>query len=107
MPKRITPAEIKESSFRLHCPLITDFESAVSASDLTRFFNKQSFKLAIPSKFGNCELCIKVDNTLNVERIQYGIRSAGWFAEHEKTYKNHFFRDNLSIQQLQVLASSG
>lgn len=107
MPKRITPIEIKESKGRLHCPLLTDFERAISAPDLTRFFNKNPFKLTIPSKFGNCELCIKVDNSLNVARIQYGIRSAGFFSKHEKKYRNSFFRDNLTIAQLEALAHSG
>ena len=106
VPKRITFAELRADKKRI-APLLTDFEKPVGMLELNTFFASQNFKLLLHSKFGNCQLCFKKSTRLLVESIQFGTDFVEWTREMELQYGNMFFRDNMSIEDLILLAKSG
>jgi len=104
MPKRITFAEIKEDKQRIF-PLLTDFEKPISQLDLTYWFRKQSFKLELHGKYGNCELCWKKSEKTLIDNIRYGTRVIDWTKKMENKYNSLMYRGNKSIDELVELAS--
>lgn len=106
MPKRITFAELNEDPSRI-APLITDFESPITQSDLNEFFKKEPFKLGIHSALGNCELCWKKSDTTLIRAIKKGTRFIEWHRKQEQQYGNTFFRGKRSINDIVKLAESG
>lgn len=106
MPKRITFAELKEDKKRI-APNLTDFETPISQLDLNVFFDKEPFKLQLHSNLGNCELCWKKSEQNLIKSIQYGTRFIEWHQQHEQYYGDMFFRNNLSIDDLVKMATSG
>lgn len=103
MPKRITLPEIKEDKKRIF-PLLTDFITPISQLDLNKFFKKESFKLELHGKFGNCELCWKKSNDNLIENILFGTRFIDWFKNEEQKYNSVFFRGHKSINDLVKLS---
>lgn len=103
IPKRITLAELKIDKVRI-APLLTDFEKPVNMVDLTRYFENQMFRLSIPSRLGNCELCWKKSEANLIESIRKGTRFIDWHIKEEDKYNNRFFRNNLSITDLVRMA---
>jgi hypothetical protein len=107
IPKRITPAELREDKKRI-APLLTDFETPRNKYHLTYFFRKELFQLSIPSNLGNCKLCYKKgdDNlvlALNTDMDEYTIK---WYEEQEEEYNNTFFRGQRGIKELVEIAKS-
>jgi 3'-phosphoadenosine 5'-phosphosulfate sulfotransferase (PAPS reductase)/FAD synthetase len=105
IPKRITHAELREDKKRI-APLLTDFETVIGLYELSRYFKAQPFQLRIKSTLGNCELCWKKSERNIIESIQYGTRFIDWHREQENKYGNRFFRNNLSIDDLVLIAKN-
>lgn len=104
MPKRITWKEIEEDKTRIF-PLLTDFETPVDNPFLNQWWNKQSFKLMIHNKFGNCELCWKKSDNNLIDAIRFGVSSETWWFKMEQKYGNTAFRNRKSIIDLVKMAS--
>lgn len=105
-PKRISIPELEQNPLLL-CPLLTDFNKPISNKELNTFFDHQPFKLELHSQYGNCELCWKKPNALLVKTLQHSTKFVPWHQHHEKKYKNTFFREKKSIDDLLHLAQSG
>lgn len=105
MPKRITYAELKADKKRI-APLLTDFETPIGLFALSKYFSEQPFKLGLKSSLGNCELCWKKSERGLIEAIQFGTRFIDWHRDQENKYGNRFFRNNLSIDDLVLMAKN-
>ena len=103
MPKRISWAEIKEHKQKIY-PLLTDFYTPISQIDLNNYWQKESFKLELHGKFGNCELCWKKSDNNLMDNIRFGTRFIDWFKNEEKKYNNTSFRGHKSINDLVKLS---
>jgi hypothetical protein len=104
MPKRISWAEIKNDEQRIF-PLLTDFGNPIGISELNSWWDKQSFKLGINSKFGNCELCWKKSDNNLVEIIRSGTRFVDWWKKMEAQYGNTPFRGRKSIADFVAMSA--
>jgi hypothetical protein len=80
MPKRISWAEIKEHKQKIY-PLLTDFYTPISQIDLNNYWQKESFKLELHGKFGNCELCWKKSDNNLMDNIRFGTRFIDWLLD--------------------------
>lgn len=103
MPKRITFAESKIDKDRIF-PLLTDFKTPISQLDINRWWDKQSFKLELHGKFGNCELCWKKSENNLIDNIRKGTRFIDWTLEMENKYNSVMFRGHKSITDLVKMA---
>lgn len=103
MPRRISWAEIKEDKNRIF-PLITDFDYPNGQRDLNKWWAKESFKLTIHGKLGNCEDCWKKSDANLIDNIRYGTRFIDWNRRMEQEYGNTSFRGNKSIDDLVKMA---
>ncbi len=103
MPKRISYAEIKHDKTRIF-PLITDFQFPIGQNELNSWWTKQSFKLEIHNRYGNCELCWKKSIKNLIENIRYGSNHIEWYRRQEEIYGGTSFRNKLSIDDLVKMA---
>lgn len=107
MPKRVTMAELRANPMKI-APLIQDFDRPVNKYDLTYWYNKQPFRLGIPSKIGNCKICQKKSFDNIIEDIKAGATdSIDWRRRAEIEYDDRFYRDYTSIDELVRAAKSG
>ena len=103
MPKRITFYESKIDEKRIF-PLLNDFEMPISQLDLNKWWSKQTFKLEIHGKYGNCELCWKKSENNLIDNIRKGTRFIDWTLEMENKYDSLMFRGHKSITDLVKMA---
>lgn len=97
-PKRWQKAMAEEC--RVYYPLV---HARVTKNDVTEFWKRQSFDLAIDGEWSNCDLCFMKGRGQLLRLIQENPDSAAWWDMQEQSV-GATFRDGLSYADLQARA---